>query len=82
MKDLDKIGQGSVPMHLRDASHSGSKKMGYGEGYLYPHDFPGHWVKQEYLPAELRGRRYYYPSTEGYEQEIREHMEKRQTSKN
>lgn len=82
MKDLDEIGQGSVPMHLRDASHSGSKKMGYGEGYLYPHDFPGHWVKQEYLPAKLRGRRYYHPSTEGYEQKIRERMEKRRTSEN
>ena len=44
---------------------------GSGEGYKYPHDFPGHWVKQEYMPPEVRGRKYYKPSEMGHEDVIR-----------
>lgn len=76
MADVEEIGQGSVPLHLRDASHRGSQQMGYGEGYLYPHDFPGHYVKQEYLPAELRGKQYYFPSEQGYEKALKARLEK------
>ncbi len=67
-----------VPVYLRDTSYSGAKKLGHGEGYLYPHDFPGHWVRQEYMPPSLRGRRYYIPSDQGQEAKIKENHEKRE----
>jgi putative ATPase len=57
-----------VPLHLREASgHPGLRKMGYGKGYKYPHDYPGHAVEQEYRPARFQGQRYYEPSGEGEE---------------
>ena len=46
-------------MHLRNAEIPGMEKLGYGEGYLYPHDFPGHEVEQQYLPDEMIGTKYY-----------------------
>jgi putative ATPase len=58
-----------VPLHLREPGHPSLKKLGYGKGYQYPHDFPGHWVEQEYLPARFSGARYYEPSSEGEERE-------------
>jgi putative ATPase len=54
-----------VPMHLRDASYRGAKQLGHGQGYRYPHDFPGHAVEQDYRPATLSDRRYYEPSGQG-----------------
>jgi putative ATPase len=57
-----------VPTHLRDASYPGARKLGHGEGYRYPHDFPGHQVEQEYRPVRFSGRRYYEPSGEGEEE--------------
>ncbi|HEY8393133.1 MAG TPA: replication-associated recombination protein A [Capillibacterium sp.] len=78
-RDVETVSQGTIPLHLRDASHPGSRQFGYGQGYLYPHDFPGHYVAQEYLPAELRGRRYYRPTAEGYEREIQSRLEKWRT---
>ncbi len=54
---------------LQDA-HRDKKGLGHGQGYLYPHDFPGHWVDQAYLPAELRGASFYEPGTEGEEPEL------------
>ena len=56
-----------VPMHLRDASYPGARKLGHGKGYRYPHDYPGHAVEQEYRPVRFSGRRYYEPSGEGEE---------------
>ncbi len=66
-----------VPVYLRDTSFAGAGKLGHGKGYLYPHDFPGHWVRQEYMPPALKGRRYYIPSDQGQEAKIRENHEKR-----
>jgi putative ATPase len=54
-----------VPLHLRDASYRGAKQLGHGEGYRYPHDFPGHAVEQDYRPPTLSDRRYYEPSGQG-----------------
>jgi putative ATPase len=54
-----------VPLHLRDAHYAGARRLGHGEGYLYPHDHPGHRVEQEYRPARFEGRRYYEPSGQG-----------------
>lgn len=56
---------GPVPPHLRDAGYPGAQKMGHGEGYLYPHNYPGHYVQQDYLPRELQNTKYYEPSNIG-----------------
>jgi len=61
----------SVPVHLRDTHYKGADRLGSGEGYLYPHDFPGHYVKQDYAPVEACGMPYYTPSDQGFENEIR-----------
>lgn len=65
-----------VPSHLQDAHYGSSAKLGRGTGYLYAHDFPNHYVKQQYLPDELAGRKFYLPSEQGYEKQIREHLRK------
>jgi putative ATPase len=63
-----------VPLHLRNAVTGLMKDSGYGKGYQYAHDHPGHFVRQEYLPPSLRGRRYYQPSQEGREKSIGERL--------
>ncbi|NLM51944.1 MAG: replication-associated recombination protein A [Firmicutes bacterium] len=64
-----------VPVHLRDASYKGAKAMGHGKGYLYPHDFHGHFVKQNYLPEGMKRPNLYRPSGNGYEVSIKKRME-------
>jgi putative ATPase len=64
-----------VPLHLRNAPTSLMKGLDYGAGYLYPHDYPGHFVVQEYLPEKLKGRRFYQPSDQGHERRIRERLD-------
>lgn len=66
---MEQEGMGQVPIHLMDASRD-SKGFGHGQGYQYPHAFPGHFVPQQYLPTELLGTQFYEPSNEGYEKEI------------
>lgn len=56
---------GAVPDRLKDAHYSGAKKLGHGNDYQYPHDFPGDWVKQQYLPDDLKRAEYYQPKTNG-----------------
>lgn len=56
---------GQVPIHLRDNHYPGAKNFGHGIGYLYPHDYPGNWVEQDYLPAEHKGIKFYEPSEKG-----------------
>lgn len=68
---------GEVPPHLRDAHYQGASALGHGDGYDYPHDHDGGWVEQQYQPDELADRRWYEPSTIGFEQEIREQMNAR-----
>jgi len=63
----------AVPEHLRDAHYKGAKRLGHGEGYQYAHDFPGHFVAQDYLGAD---RRYYEPTEQGVEKKIKERVEK------
>jgi len=60
----------SVPLHLRNPVTPLMKEKGYGKGYKYPHDYPGHFVEQQNLPSSLQGRRYYTPSDQGYEKTI------------
>ncbi len=66
-----------VPAHLRDTHYKGADKLGSGKGYLYPHEFPGHWVKQQYMPEDALDETYYHPSDMGFEAEIRAMREKR-----
>jgi putative ATPase len=65
-----------VPLHLRNASFRGAKEMGYGEGRKYPHDFPGHFILQSYLPEALSTQTYYKPTNEGYEAKLSERLKK------
>ncbi|MGB4372541.1 MAG: replication-associated recombination protein A [Halanaerobiales bacterium] len=67
---------GSVPLHLRDASYRGAEKLGHGIDYKYPHDYPGHYVQQDYLPEGLKDLRFYYPGEEGKEFQIKERLKK------
>lgn len=66
----------SVPAHLQDAHYKGAEKLGHGLGYKYAHDYPNHYVEQQYLPDELVGTKFYVPSEMGYERKIREHFDK------
>ena len=66
----------TVPSHLQDAHYKGSKKMGHGVGYLYAHDYPNHYVEQQYMPSELLGRKFYLPTDNGYEKNIQEYFRK------
>lgn len=66
----------SVPAHLQDAHYKGAEKLGHGLGYKYAHDYPNHYVEQQYLPDDLVGTRFYVPTEMGYEKNIREHFEK------
>jgi len=59
-----------VPLHLRNPVTALMKKLGYGKGYKYPHDYRQHFVRQEHLPDSLQGKRFYTPSDQGYEQEV------------
>lgn len=70
--DAEENGVRSVPVHLRDTHYRGAAQLGFGEGYRYPHDYPGHWVAQEYAPSEARGFPYYVPGELGFEREIRQ----------
>lgn len=65
-----------VPVHLRDASYHGAKSFGHGKAYKYPHDYPGHYTPQQYLPDEFKNRTYYHPSKNGREQKISELLER------
>ncbi len=70
--DAERIPDQPVPMHLRDTAYKGADKLGNGKGYKYPHDYPGHVVKQEYMPPSVKGRRYYVPGELGNEGKIRQ----------
>lgn len=65
----------TVPAHLQDAHYKGAKNLGRGTGYQYVHNYPGHYVDQQYLPDEIRDARFYEPSDSGYEKQIRERLE-------
>ena len=63
-----------VPVHLQDSHYRGAKQLGHGSGYLYAHDYPNHYVKQQYLPDGMAGMRFYEPTENGYERQIQTHM--------
>ena len=76
LSDLRTKETGVVPPHLRDSHYSGSKVLGHGEGYLYPHDYPHHYVKQQYLPDTIADAHYYEPGNNKNETAIRTYLEK------
>ena len=59
LEDVQTKDTGEIPMHIRNAPIEKMKELGYSEGYLYPHDFPGHYVEQQYLPDKMLGTKYY-----------------------
>lgn len=62
LEDVKTKDTGEVPMHIRNAPIEKMKELGYSQGYLYPHDFPGHYVEQQYLPDKMLGTKYYNKS--------------------
>lgn len=63
-----------VPVHLQDSHYRGAKKLGHGQGYLYAHDYPNHYVRQQYLPDGLTDVKFYEPTENGYEKQIKAHL--------
>ena len=76
MQAVERTGNLPIPTHLQDAHYKGATKLGHGTGYKYAHDYPNHYVRQQYLPYELDGQEFYKPSGNGYEVKIREHMKR------
>ena len=74
METVERTRTAPVPPHLQDAHYKSASKLGHGTGYLYAHDYPKHYVKQQYLPDGLEGSVFYEPADQGYEQKIRAHM--------
>ncbi len=73
MADAEHGGFDAVPSHLRDTAYAGAERLGAGKGYRYPHDYPGHWVAQQYMPDSLKDKEYYMPSDQGHEAKIKKH---------
>lgn len=74
--DSVKHTQTTVPVHLQDAHYGGHEKLGKGIGYKYAHDYPDHYVDQQYLPSEIEGSHFYEPGDLGYEKTIKEYLQK------
>ena len=75
MQAVKETANATVPVHLQDSHYKGSAKLGHGEGYLYAHDYPNHYVEQQYLPDALKDQVFYQPTEIGYEKKIKEHLE-------
>ena len=80
-EEIEDSGPLPVPLHIRNAPTGLMKRLGYGRGYLYPHNYPGAWVEQEYLPEKIRNRIFYRPTDRGLEKEIGKKMTKRKDIK-
>jgi len=75
LQDVRSKNCGAVPAHLRDAHYKGASKLGHGTEYIYPHDFPGHFTIQQYLPKELEGSQYYLPTENGQEKILKDRLQ-------
>ena len=75
LDDATNTDTGVVPMHLRNAPAKGMEDLGYSVGYKYPHDFPGHITKQQYMTDTTLGKKYYEPTDIGYERKIIEYLD-------
>jgi putative ATPase len=76
---MDGHGRIEVPLHLRDTHYRGAEKLGH-TGYMYPHDFPNHYVEQQYLPTALAGMTFYEPTEQGAEEKLRANRMRRQSA--
>lgn len=76
MSAMDDVKSAEVPLHLRDGHYKGAEKLGH-VGYEYPHNFPGHYVKQDYLPANLANKTFYEATEQGNEAKIKHNQELR-----
>jgi putative ATPase len=82
LKDVVEQRAEPVPIHLRDSSYRGASRLGHGKDYKYPHDYPGNWVKQKYMPDGVQSQPYYEPTDNGYEAKIKQwltELKKRET---
>jgi putative ATPase len=75
-RDVREFPECPVPLHLRNAPTKLMTELGYARGYLYPHDFEGGIVEQEYMPDKLQGRTYYHPTDRGFEKKLKEFLER------
>ena len=73
---VEKEKTATIPAYLKDAHYKGATKLGHGLGYQYAHNFENHYVKQQYLPDEIKDRVFYVPSDNGYEKQIQEYFRK------
>jgi putative ATPase len=76
MKVVETEKTATIPPYLRDAHYKGAEKLGRGIGYKYAHDYKNHYVKQQYLPDEIKDYVFYVPSDNGYEKTIKEYFKK------
>jgi len=76
MEDVEKRGAPPVPRHLRDTAYPGAQRLGHGEGYLYPHNFPEGFVPQQYMPEGAASKTYYQPSEHGLEKEVARRLQR------
>ena len=76
METMERFGSAEVPLHLRDTHYRGAEKLGH-KGYKYPHDYPGHYVEQDYLPAAMRNEVFYRATEQGMEEKIRQNQLRR-----
>jgi putative ATPase len=76
LQDVRSKNCGAVPAHLRDAHYKGAAKLGHGTEYIYPHDYPGHFTEQAYLPKEIQNAHYYQPSDNGQEKRMGDYLRK------
>jgi putative ATPase len=74
-RDIRELGSMPVPLHIRNAPTKLMEDLGYGKDYKYPHDYPNHFVEEEYLPENIKGRTYYHPTEQGFEKEIKKRLE-------
>jgi putative ATPase len=74
-RDIREVENMPVPLHIRNAPTQLMEDLGYGKDYKYPHDYPDHFVEEEYLPENLKGRTYYRPTEQGFEKEIKKRLE-------
>ena len=76
LKAVEKEQAEPVPCYLRSTGYSGAAALGHGVGYKYPHDYPGHYVEQDYLPDNMKGMEFYRPSESGWEAEVGKRLSK------
>lgn len=81
LDDIDIMFQDDIPDYLKDNHYSGASKISHGAGYLYPHNYPNNYVKQEYLPKNMRNKKYYVEQENKFEKSIKKYMETLKTSK-